>query len=126
MNNLMLMIPLITHTLIGLYFVFFGIWNIYHWRPTMEIMVQKNFPHPWLFLSVGILWETVLGIMIVLNLYVMLAALLLIPFTVISVCLFHPFWQYRGEHRNLNVAIFIMNITVTVSALLLLIFTAAQ
>lgn len=118
MDNLTLFIA---HTLIGFYFAFFGVWNIYHWRPLMEAMVQKNIPHPWLFLSIGIIWQILAGIMIIMNIYAKLAALSLIPFTIIAVCIFHPFWRFSGEHRALNFTIFTVNMTITLAALLLII-----
>lgn len=114
-------IPFITHTLIGLYFVFFGFWNIYHWQATIGMMVQKKIPHPWLLLSIGIAWQTVLGFMILFNIFVWIAALLLIPFTIIATIIFHPFWQFKNEIRVLNLIIFLTNTIVTVSALLLLV-----
>ena len=123
MEFLLMLSSMLAHSLIGFYFAFFGFWNIYHWRTTMEVMVQKNIPHPWLLLSIGIVWQTVLGFLIILNIFVAISALLLIPFTLIAICMFHPFWKYRGEHRALNLIIFITNITVTISALLLLIIT---
>lgn len=113
----------LAHTLIGFYFVFAGIWNIYHWVPTMEAMIQKNIPHPWLVLSIGIAWQTVAGILIFLGVFVKLAALTLIPFTIISVLIFHPFWKFRGETRALHMSIFLCNMTMTLGALLLLMNT---
>jgi putative oxidoreductase len=115
--------PLLAHFLIGFYFVFYGFWNIYHWRPIVEDMTQKNIPLPFLILSCGIFWQTVAGFMIMLGIYVKLAALILIPFTILSVFIFHPFWKFRGEHRALNMNIFIANLTVSLSALLLLLNT---
>jgi putative oxidoreductase len=121
MENFFPLTIMISHTFIGVYFVFFGFWNIYHWRPLIEMMAQKNIPHPWLLLPIGITWQVVCGFLIILGIYVKLAALLLIPFTLISICIFHPFWQFRGELRNLNLIIFIGNLTVTIAALLFLI-----
>jgi uncharacterized membrane protein YphA (DoxX/SURF4 family) len=120
MLNLFSVSQLIAHVLIGFYFVFAGFWNIYHWRPIVENMTQKNIPLPFFILASGIFWETVAGFMIMFGLYVKIAALVLIPFTIIAVFIFHPFWNDRGEHRALNLSIFLANITMTVSALLLL------
>lgn len=106
--------------LIGFYFAFHGFWNIYHWRPTMEVMIQKNIPHPWLLLPIGITWQILTGCMVMFNIHIKLAALLLIPFTIVAVCLFHPFWKFHGEHRALNMNIFIANMTIGLGALLLL------
>lgn len=120
MFNLFPFLLVLSHILIGFYFVFYGFWNIYHWRPIMEDMNQKNIPIPFLVLACGIFWQTVAGFMIMFGIYVKLAALLLIPFTIISVFIFHPFWRHHGEQRALNLNIFIANLTVSLSALLLL------
>jgi putative oxidoreductase len=110
----------IAHVLIGYYFVFYGFWNIYHWRPLIEDLNQRNIPLPYMVLAAGIFWQTVAGFMIMFAIYLKLAALVLIPFTLISVFIFHPFWKFHGEKRALNLNIFLANLTLSFSALLLL------
>jgi len=121
MDSLFAALPVLGRGLVGLYFAFFGLWNIYHWRPTMEIMIQKNIPLPFLLLSFGIGWQIILGVMIMFGMLIKLAALLLIPFTIISLCIFHDFWNFKGEHRKHNLNKFISNVTVSLGSLLLLI-----
>ncbi len=116
----------IGQTLIGFYFVFFGFWNIYHWVPFVEIMTKKRIPLPFLFMSIGITWQVLAGFMIMLGFYVKIAALSLIPFTLISILIFHDFWNFEGALRRLNLNIFIANLTVTLGALLHLINSAAS
>lgn len=116
----------VAHNLIGFYFIFFGIWNLYHWTPILEVMVQKNIPHPYLLLPIGIFWQTVAGGLLMAGMFVKLTALCLIPFTIISVLVFHPFWKFRGEMRALNLTIFIANLTVGIAGLLLLIFPVSH
>lgn len=111
---------LLAHSLIGFLFIFAGVYNIYHWRPLMEAMVQKNIPHPWLVLSIGIAWETIAGGLIMLGIFIKLAAFSLMFFTVISIFMFHPFWRMTGEHRQINMGIFMTHLCVTNGALLLL------
>ncbi len=111
---------LTSHFLIGFYFVFFGLWNIYHWKPMIEVMLNKKIPSPILLLSIAIGWQVVCGIMIMFGLLVNLAALLLIPFTVLIVFLLHPFWDFTGELRKQHMALFITNFTMTLGALILL------
>ena len=118
--NILIFIPQLAHFLIGFYFAFFGIWNIYHWRPIIFALNEKNLPHPWLLLPLAIAWQIVAGVMIICDIYVKLAALSLIPFTLIAICLFHPFWKYKGELRILNFTIFTANSTITCASLLLL------
>ncbi len=113
-------LPLVTHSLIGFYFAFFGFWNTYHWRPLMETLSQRNIAHPWLLLPIGIVWQTLAGFMIMLNFYLNIAAISLIPFTLIAIFLLYPFWQFHGEQRGLHFTLFITHLLVTVSALILI------
>ncbi len=121
MDSLFSVLTILAHSFIGFYFVFFGIWNVYHWFPILETMTEKNIPHPYLVLPIGIAWEIIAGVMIICGIYVTLAAVLLIPFTIISVVMFHPFWKLEGERQISSLIVFITNITVTIGALLLLI-----
>ena len=123
MDSLIYLAPLMARSLIGFYFVFFGLWNIYHWTPIIQVMIQKKIPLPLLTLQVGIFCQVVAGAMIMANIYVAEAALILIPFTILAVFIFHPFWKFKGESLKLNLYIFIANLTVTVGALFLLIAT---
>jgi putative oxidoreductase len=113
-------LQLLAHLLIGYFFVFFGFLNIFHWKANLQAMSQKALPTPAIILILGIAWQTIAGLMIMLNIHAKLAALLLIPFTIVSVLIFHPFWQFKGGQRTLNMAMFVSNMTVTLGALLLL------
>lgn len=108
----------LSQLLIGFYFTFFGLWNIYHWRPMIMIMVEKNIPSPLFLLSIAIGWQIICGIMIMCGLFVKLAALLLVPFTIAIVFILHPFWDFRGELRKQHMALFITNFTMTLGALI--------
>lgn len=110
----------LAHTLIGFYFVFFGVWNVYHWSTLIDVLLTKKIPHPILILAVGIAWQVTAGILIMLGVLVTLAALSLVPFTLISIFIFHSFWSVKGETKKLHFTIFITHLTVTLGALLLL------
>lgn len=107
-----------SHVLIGFYFAFFGFWNIYHWRPLLMTLNERNIPMPQLVLSIGIAVQVIAGGMIMFVNYVKPATLVLLPFTIIAVYIFHPFWKFKGEDRKLNFTLFFTNITVTLGALL--------
>jgi len=120
MDSLHPILIFISHCLIGFYFTFFGLWNIYHWKPISEIMLQKKLPSPLLILSIAIGWQITCGVMIILGFFVKLAALLLIPFTLLIVFLLHSFWDYNGELRKQHMALFITNLTMSLGALIML------
>lgn len=121
MNTLLSLLPTFGHVLIGFYFVFFGIWNIYHWRPTIDIMLEDRIPSPIFFMSIGVSCQIFLGVMVMCNIHVKLAALLLIIFILFSTFIFHPFWKYTGERRKYHMNKFMDNLTVTLGGLILLI-----
>jgi uncharacterized membrane protein YphA (DoxX/SURF4 family) len=123
MNMLFAYLPLLGQLLIGFYFTFFGIWSIYHWKPTIDIMVADKIPSPILMMSIGVSCQIILGVMIMCNVQVKLAASLLIILTLVSVFLLHPFWKFKGDKMKLHMTKFIDNLTVTLGALILLLNT---
>src|SRR3990167_8940167 len=125
MDSLFHGLPGLAHILIGVYFAFLGCWNIYHWVPILEVLARKNVPHPYFLLPIGIALQIITGSMIIFGIYIRLAALLLVPATIIAICVFHPFWNFKGEIRALNFTIFVTNMTVTLGALILLLVTPA-
>lgn len=120
MDNLITVTHLTAQILIGFYFVFFGFWNINHWKPMMEVLLKKKVPSPWLFLSFAIGWQVVLGFFVMMGFLVKLSALLLIPLVVFFMFVLHPFWGFTGELRKQHLALFITNLTMNLGALLMI------
>lgn len=123
MDMLVTSLPFIGRFLVGFFFFFFGFWNLYHWAPTLSYMRQKKIPFAFLLLALGILLQLITGLMLIIGLYVKIAALLLIVFDVFAVLIFHPFWNFEGEVRRLNTIIFVTNLTASLGALILLLNT---
>ena len=111
---------LVGHFLIGFYYVFFGFSNIYHWDGISAGLKQKKFPFPHAMLAFGIAWEILFGTMIIFNILVPFAALMLIPFTLVVINVFHPFWMFKDDLWRLNFTIFITNCTVVLGGLIFL------
>jgi putative oxidoreductase len=120
MDSMHLTLLVVSHFFIGFYFAFFGLWNIYHWKPMIEVMLKKNIPSPLFLLSIAIGWQIICGVMIMFGILVKLSALLLIPFIFIIVFLLHPFWEFTGELRKQHMALFITNFSMSLGALILL------
>lgn len=119
----MLCLATVGRILVGFYFTFFGVWNVCHWVPTLNFMLQKKLPFARFLLGFGIGVQSITGLMLIFGFYAQIAAFILIPFDIVSVFIFHAFWNFDGEIRRLNMIIFIANITATLSALLLLMAT---
>lgn len=86
----------------------------------IEVMLQRNIPSPIFLLSIAIGWQIVCGVAIMFGILVKLAALLLIPFTILIVFILHPFWNYKAELRKQHMALLITNFTMSLGALILL------
>lgn len=121
MELLLANLPNLARILVGLYFAFYGFWNIYHWTPIITAMNKDEIPHPYLILPVGILWQFIFGFMIMINLYAKLAAACLLPFVMLAIIIFHPFWRYKGELKILNFACFSSNLLLASASLLFII-----
>ncbi|MDF1677775.1 MAG: DoxX family protein [Legionellaceae bacterium] len=123
MNAIIASLPTAGTFLIGFYFVFFGIWNTCHFTDTYTFMRTKEIPFSTFLLGLGISLQTLAGGLLMTGLYVPIAALVLIPFNLVAVFIFHDFWNKEGEFRRLNMIIFIANLTATLGALCLLLST---
>ncbi|MDF1645609.1 MAG: DoxX family protein [Legionellaceae bacterium] len=119
-HAILLISPTLGAFLIGFYFAFFGVWNAWHWQATRDFMVTRNIPLPSILLTLGIFIQSIAGCLLMIGIYVQIAAIVLIPFNLIAVFIFHAFWMHEGELRRLNMIIFIANLTATLGALLLL------
>lgn len=111
----------IAHFLIGFFFIYFGFSNFQQRTIIIEIMSKKSVPFASLVFYLGILTQTLCGLLIILNTMVLFAAIILIIFDIVAVLLFHQFWTLEGELRRLNLIIFITNLTVVLGTLLILI-----
>jgi uncharacterized membrane protein YphA (DoxX/SURF4 family) len=120
MNTFYPILPFLAHTLIGCYFIFLGVWNIYHWFSTLECMSRRDIPHPYLWLSIVILWQSIAGILIVLGVFIKLAALTLIPLVFITLWMLYDFWNHSGDKRKGSQMMFATHITIILGALILL------
>ena len=120
MENSALALPILAHFLIGFYFTFFGFWNMYHWVPMTEVMIQRRLPCPFFLLSFIIAWQIIAGVMLMFGILIKLAALTLIPFVFFMVFILHPFWKFKGEIKKQHMALFITNLTLGLGALVLL------
>ena len=121
METLDTMSAYLGHGLIGFYFTFFGLWNIFHWKSIVDVIIQKKLPSPLLLLSIAIGWQVIFGVMIMFGIATKLAAIALLPFVLLTTFILHPFWDFAGDLRKQHMALFITNCTMSLGALFLLI-----
>jgi uncharacterized membrane protein YphA (DoxX/SURF4 family) len=109
---------MISRFLIALFFLIFGVLNLRARKAIIPAMIEKNIPFAGFVFYLGVLYEVFFGIAMACDFYTSFAALSLILFVVIAICIFHPFWTMSGELRLLNQIIFITNSTIVIGALL--------
>ncbi len=114
-------LPFIAHFLIGFFFIYFGFSNFQQRTAIIDVMSEKGVPLAGLVFYLGIITQTLCGLLIIINTLVLFAASILILFDIVAVLLFHQFWKLEGELRRLNLIIFITNLTVVLGALIILI-----
>jgi putative oxidoreductase len=110
--------------MVGFLFVFAGVMNIQQWSGLLAVFQNKHIIFPSVLLLLGIALETIAGIMLIFSIRIRIAALALIPFTLIAIFIFHNFWSMTGSARGINMEIFLIHLTSTVGALILLCVTA--
>ena len=111
MSNLIVMLA---HVLLGGAFVIFGIRN---WRfnvPRLSgILSGKNFPQAQTMVRLGIVLQTLGGLLTLLAIVVPAAGIaggaIMIVFLVLATVLFHPMWQFTGDARMPHTAATLIN-----------------
>lgn len=108
------------HILIGFSLFFLGFGTLFTVFPPLFFLKNKHLPFSAMVFYFGIILQILCGLGIMFNYASSLAALLLIPFDIVAVFIFHAFWTYTGEIRRLNMICFITNLTASLGALILL------
>lgn len=107
--------------LVGAFYLGFGVANARSSLEIVETLRNRSFVLPRVLFWAGVATQSGAGALLVLGYQASLAAILLIPFTLIAPLIFHPFWSMEGEARFLNRIIFLCDYTCVLGALLLII-----
>lgn len=104
----------LAHALLGGAFVIFGIRNWRHNVPRLSgILANKTFPQPANVVRLGILLQTLGGLLTLLAIVVPAAGVaggaIMIVFLVLATVLFHPMWQFSGTDRMPHTAATLIN-----------------
>jgi len=110
----------LAHILVGLLFCIAAVMNIKNYQAVLLEMQTKKIPLAQIVLIIGIAYESIFGLMLIFGILIPFAAMMLVPFVIITALMFHNFWKYQGEKRQINLSIFVMHMTVTLGSLLLL------
>ena len=107
--------------LVGAFYLGFGVANARSSLEIVETLRKRSFILPRVLFWAGVATQSGAGALLVLGYQASLAAILLIPFTLIAPLIFHPFWSMEGEARFLNRIIFLCDYTCVLGSLLLIV-----
>lgn len=119
MDTILAFTNFIAHFLIGLFFLLFGIYNLFNWKKHSAALARQDIPSATLVIFIAGMWQAIAGFMIITYWCASLAALSLIIFVIIVLMVFHCYWFIAGEKKSYYVPVF-MGSLITLGALLLL------
>ncbi|MBS0605124.1 MAG: DoxX family protein [Verrucomicrobia bacterium] len=113
---------LIGRICISALFVWAAMEKLINWKGTVEYMKKKRLPLTSLALSLAVLIQIVGGLSICLGYQIRFGALLLILFIVPAALRFHDFWNLEGAQRITEKTLFMKDVAVFGSLLLILVW----
>jgi putative oxidoreductase len=102
-------------------FLWAGSAKILHWKGTLEYMQSKKIKKPSLLLPLAIIIQMLGGLSLLLGYYTRIGALLLILFIIPSAINMHDFWNVPKENRTVERTLFMKDVAIFGSLLLLLV-----
>ena len=96
MNDLISYAPMIGRIMVGFVFFYSSFCNIAYRSIKIETLIEKRLPKPAWVLAIGIIWQFIFGLMVMLDFYTVWSAAALILFTFLSATLYHDFWNAKS------------------------------
>lgn len=112
--------------LLALIFFSSGIGKIFTFDGTTQYMAAQGMPMPVLFLVGAIAVEILGGLSIIVGFKARWGALALIGFTVVASLIFHPFWALEGMERQIQMIMFMKNLSMIGGLLLVVAYGAGR
>jgi putative oxidoreductase len=101
-------------------FLFSALGKIFDWQGTAGYMASKGMPLVPLFLLGAIVFELVGGLSVLLGFKARKGALMLIVFMIPATLIFHNFWVAEGMERQIQMIMFMKNLTMIGGLVLIL------
>jgi putative oxidoreductase len=141
MNTIQSLIAFLGRALLSIIFIYSGVHQILDWQgtqhsftqglndwlamsignSTLQDIIEFGMSHAFILLLLGVIVETVGGLLLFLGLWVRFGALLLIIFFLIPTALaFHHYWEIRGPDSEIHLINFMKNVSILGGLLFLL------
>lgn len=105
-------ITLIGRILLSLIFVLSGFQKIFAWDAVSTVMEAEGMIAVPLFLLLAIAFELLGGLSVLTGTYARVGAAILLAYLIPVTLVFHDFWAYEGEMRQLQAAHFLKNLAI--------------
>lgn len=92
----------------GLAFVISVLVDLRARRQLFQLMRTKKVPLPWVFYGGAVIWKTVTGLLLIVNIFTAAAALLLSLYIFIANLIFNSFWKADKDHRDFSLYLFLV------------------
>jgi len=93
---------------IGLIFMISAFIDFRARKQIFHLMKIKNVPQPWFCYVGAIAWKLITSLLLILNFYTALAALLLAIYILIANLIFNNFWAANGDQRDFSLYLFLV------------------
>lgn len=103
---------LVGRVLLSSIFLLSGVEKMFQWDVTASMMANEGMFAIAFFLAMAILFETLGGLSVLTGTYTRLGALALIVFLIPTTLVFHDFWAYEGQERQMQMIQFMKNVTI--------------
>lgn len=98
--------------LLGGAFVFAGLRNLTNMAVLTSLMAARGVPQSRLVLYLGIIWQVVFGVLLIVGPWTALAGGALILFLIVATPMFNNFWDHQGIDRANRINGFVANIAL--------------
>lgn len=122
MVNLMHYMPILARCMIAGAFIIAGINNIIYRDLKIKVMTERHIPMAFVAFWIGIFLQTIGGLTVIFNLFLVEGAIILIIFTILATYIFHNFWQSQGDAFRVKLQGFISNINIVGGLLLVIVY----
>lgn len=108
--------------LLALIFLTSGVGKLFAFAGTAQYMASMGMPAPSVFLVVAIIIEVLGALSVIVGFKARCGAAALIVFTVVATAVFHQFWTLEGMERQIQMIMFMKNLSMIGGLLLVIAF----
>ena len=103
---------LVGRVLLSSIFILSGIQKVLGWSGTLDYVASQGLQPAWLFAGGAAAVEIIAGLSVLTGTFARFGALALFLFLIPTTLLFHDFWTFGGQERQMQMANFLKNLAI--------------